>query len=132
MNPRAKKLVRFGIAGVICAFALFVAYRVWDRQQMVRATREWARLSPFPASAQHFSVQSEGSMFSRAFRVSFTAPVSDIDGWLRESPGTREITPERPSPTTRRFLISPGGGAQHAEVTVDNRTGLVRVYVYWS
>ena len=71
-------------------------------------------------------------MFTRAFRASFSAPIEDVEQWLRESPGTREATLERPSPSTRRFLIRPGGGAQWAEVTVDDSSGEVRIYVCWS
>jgi hypothetical protein len=54
----------------------------------------------------------------RAFRSSFTAPAPDIEQWLQQSPGTREAQPSTPSPGIRRFEIVPGGGAQHAEVTV--------------
>jgi hypothetical protein len=99
---------------------------------MLRATLTWGRLAPLPASAQDFTVVKEGNMFTRAFRVSFSASLPDVERWLHESPGTREVTPERPSPTSRRFLISPGGGAQHAEVTVEDGLGTVSIYVYWS
>ena len=111
---------------------LVFAYRAWDRREMLRATLNWGRLAPFPAAAQDFTITKEGSMFTRGFRASFIAPLADVERWLRESPGTRDLTPERPSPTTRRFLIAPGGGAQHAEVTVDDSSGAVRIYVCWS
>lgn len=120
------------MVAVVCLIGLFMAYRAWDRHQMRRAVLEWGRLAPFPESARDFRIQTEGSMFSRAFRVSFTAPIADIDRWLGESPGTRDVAPERPGANVRRFLISPGKGAQKAEITVEDSTGEVRVYVAWS
>lgn len=133
MNPRTRKRLRLlAIAGVVCFVGLVVAYRIWDRQEMLRVTLIWGRLAPLPVTARDFTIIKEGSMFTRAFRASFTAPVADVERWLRESPGTRDVTPERLSSTTRRFLIWPGGGAQHAEVTIDDGSGVVRIYVYWS
>jgi hypothetical protein len=133
MNQRTRRRLQFlGIAGLICFVGLFLVYRSWDRQEMLRVTLLWGRLAPIPASAQHLAITKAGSMFTRAFRASFSVPVSDIEQWLGESPGTREAAPERPSPTTRRFLVKPGGGAQWAEVTVDDTSGAVRIYVYWS
>jgi hypothetical protein len=131
MNPRTRKRLQIlGIVGVVCIVGLFFAYRAWDRHEMLRVTLIWGRLAPLPPSAQNFTITKEGSMFTRAFRASFTAPATDVDRWLRESPGTRDVTPEKTSPTARRFLMSPGDGAEHAEVTVDD-SGAVRIYVYW-
>jgi hypothetical protein len=70
-------------------------------------------------------------MFSRAFRVPFVAPPADIERWLRQSTGTREELPVMPSPDTRRFDIAPGDSAQPAEVTVNDTTRHVSIYLYW-
>jgi hypothetical protein len=132
MNPHSRKPLRLlGIAALVGIVGLFFAYRTWERQQMLRQALAWARLAPLPASSQGFTIAKEGSMFTRAFRISFTAPVADVERWLNDSPGPRENTPEQTSATARRFLISPGGGAQHAEVTIEN-SGAVRIDVYWS
>jgi len=127
-----KRLERLGITGVICIIGLFCTCGVRDRHEMLRVTLIWGRLAPLPATAQDFTITEEGNMFTRSFRASFTAPVADVERWLRDSPGTRDVAPERPSPSTRRFLISPGDGAQHAEVTVDDSSGAVKIYVCWS
>ena len=103
-----------------------------NRTSAINTTRMWGRLAPFPKSAQRFTISSEGSMFTRAFRCSFSAPASDIEQWLQQSPGTRETTPATPSPGIRIFKIAPGGGAQWAEVTVDDTEHCVAIYVYWS
>ena len=133
MNHRTRKRIGLlGVAGLVCIVGIFFVYRVWDRHEMLRVILIWGRLAPLPTSVQNVTITKEGGMFTRAFRASFFAPVADIEQWLRESPGTREVTPERPSPTTRRFLISPGNRAQHAEITVDDSSGAVRIYVYRS
>ena len=115
------------------AVASFVAFTLLPhRQSAIDCTRTWGRLAPFPSSAKQFSISVQGSMFTRAFRASFVAPSTDIEQWLQQSPGTREALPTSPSPGIRHFSIAPGGGAQHAEVTVDDRRHYVSIYVYWS
>jgi hypothetical protein len=103
-----------------------------DKQSAIESTLRWARLSPFPSSAQQFSLTTEGNMFTRSFRASFTAPPTDIKQWLVQSPGIREASPTTPAPGVRHFEISPGDGAQHAEVTVDDTANQVSIYVSWS
>jgi hypothetical protein len=131
-QPTRKRLQLVGIAGLVLTVALLFVYRSWDRHEMLRVTLVWGRLAPVPASARNLIITRTGNMFTRGFHVSFSAPMADVETWLHESPGTREATLERPSAAVRRFLISPGGGAQHAEVTVDGQSGGVRIYVYWS
>lgn len=55
-----------------------------------------------------------------------------IEQWLQQSPGTRETAPTTPSPGVRHFEITAGGGAQGADVTVDDTNHRVSIYVYWS
>src|SRR4051794_32265324 len=102
MNHRTRKRLQiFGIAGLVCIVGLFFAYRAWDRHEMLRVTLIWGRLAPLPTPAQNFTITKDGSVFTRAFRASFTAPVAVVERWLHESPGTRDVTPERPSPQVR-------------------------------
>jgi hypothetical protein len=103
-----------------------------NRASAIDATLTWGRLAPLPPSAQQFVISTQGSMFTRAFRASFVASAADIEQWLQQSPGTREVSPEISSPSVRHFQIAPGGGAQHAEVTVDDTQHRVSIYVYWS
>ncbi len=78
-----------------------------DRRDAITATLDWARLAPFPKSARDVVTQ-EGNMFTRAFRVSFSAPKEDITRWVEESPGLREIEPDKES-SQRKYGIKPGG-----------------------
>jgi hypothetical protein len=126
------------IVAVVGCFALFVyLFTREDRSpEAYHSAREcileWGRLSPFPPSAQQLSINTEGGFFTRSFRVSFTAPPADIERWLQASPGTRETSPTTPSVGIRHFQIAPGGGANRAEVSVDDSTNLVLIYVSWS
>src|SRR5262245_5516751 len=87
--------------------------------------REWARLAPYPASAEDLTSRQVGGPFTREFEVSFRAPLADIERWLRVSLGTREATAEEPYPWLRVYKIKPGGGAQYAEVRVNMSAGTV-------
>jgi hypothetical protein len=74
-------------------------------------------------------------MFTRAFRVTFQAPVSDVEQWVEVSPGLRESAIEVIDHQTTRYVIEPGEGAAYAEVLVtmlDEETVKVEVYTYWS
>ena len=139
-----RKHILIGLAGFVCVGVVlvvgFLALIVYefseesgtDQQSAIECTLEWGRLSPFPPSAQQFSITKQGNMFTRGFRASFTAPPAEIEQWLQQSPGIRETLPTTPSPRIRHFEIAPGGGAQHAEVTVNDATNQVAIYVYWS
>jgi hypothetical protein len=85
-----------------------------------------------PPGTEIISVSIEGSAATRAFRIRFRAPPAEVQTWLSVSPGTAGRRPERLSSRRLRYLISPGGGAQHAEVVVDEDTATVEIYAYWS
>lgn len=103
-----------------------------NRAAAMDCTLSWARLEPFPASATHIQVKTEGGMFTRSFRVSFTAPMKDIQQWLKQSPGPREAKVSSESPGTQLYQIKPGDGAMWAELTVDETHHSVTIYVSWS
>jgi hypothetical protein len=140
MKTRAKRILL-----VLCGvFAFSIGGIAWlgyswlspdsyrNRASAIHCTLTWGRLAAFPASAQQFSISIHGTTFTRAFRSSFIAAPADIEAWLQRSPGTRDALSTRPSPNVRHFEIAPGGGAQHAEVTVDDSQHCVSIYVYWS
>ena len=97
----------------------------------IEATKEWARLNDFPATATNLTVETEGSMFTREFTIQFDAPLSDIQIWLNESPGTKDVVPTI-NGNTGKYSIEPGGGALHAELDLDESTGHVTINTYWS
>lgn len=135
VTSRWKRPSLIALAGLLCAVTLWYAIDRYQRnllRQQLEIPREWGRLSPYPASAKNLRSSTSGSALTRSFRVRFSAPGDEIERWLKESPGTRDVVPEQRGPGQRRYLIKPGGGAQHAEVNVDDEQGLVSIYVYWS
>jgi hypothetical protein len=134
MSGSRKRTQTILVAATVCGVLLITGYaylRSANYRSALQATKEWARLVDFPDSAEEIEVETTGSMFTRQFTVTFTAPLDDIDEWLRQSPGPSEATPAE-SGATRRFEINPGGGAQGATLEVDNESGTVRINVYWS
>ena len=102
----------------------------YNQTSALETTLEWGHLAPLPTSAQQVVINTDGSMFTREFRISFVASAKDIDVWLRESAGTSKAIVTRPSPGVRNFQIIPGGGAEFAEVTVDDTVHSVYIHVY--
>jgi hypothetical protein len=83
-------------------------------------------------SLLRFRITTKGGVFTRAFSASFTANPAVIKAWVSASPGLKDTNPEKPESWLRKFIIKPGGGAQYAEVEIDGRSNVVKVYVYWS
>jgi hypothetical protein len=138
MKPRTNRLIvalSLVLAGAL-AFGLgaaaWLTYSSLQRASAINATREWGRLAPFPALAQDLTVTTHGSIFTREFRTSFVAPPEDIEAWLQNSPGTREAVVTTAVDGVRHFQITPGSGAEFAEVTVDDTQHRVFIRVYWS
>jgi hypothetical protein len=120
---------------VVVATGGYLLNRSVDKEEAIEAARAWGRLAALPASAQDIQVETEGSMFTRAFRVTFRAPVGDVEQWVEVSPGVRESVIEVVDQRTTKYVIEPGEGAAYAEILVtmlDGETAQVEVYAYWS
>jgi hypothetical protein len=113
-----------------CPASYFV-FQSFARHDAIRVTYLWARTAPLPVSERAADVEILGSMFTREFRVSFTADAATIAAWLNSSPGISGVSPAM-SGTTRTYSITPGDGAGFAEVKVDDATGRVTIHTYWS
>lgn len=124
-----------GIIAVVVASYLLLMASWWFGFGQGRLARpiiqEWGRLAPFPEAAEPVKLEVKGNPFARSFRARFRAPGEEIERWLGASPGTGDAMLER-TPTTRHYEIKPGGGAQHAEVNVDDARHEVSIYVCWS
>ena len=127
----SKKKIIF--LSMVIVFAVgYVLLSHLNRQSAIDSTLEWSRLAPFPKKVNSFKIETEGSMFSRAFRISFQADSDTIQQWLRASPGIQDASITIDDGKIRKYEIKPGGGAQHAEVMLNIQENLVRIYTYWS
>lgn len=94
------------------------------------ATLEWGRLAPFPTSAREIIIMAEGGPFSRSFHWQFRASKSELEAWIKSSPGLLEAESTYGEGKTK-YRIKPGGGANRAEVTIGD-DGSVQIYTSWS
>jgi hypothetical protein len=132
MKVRFLKTRRGKLIAILVAIAVVVGwYRYESRQSAVATAIVWARLAPFPTSATNRDVDIEGSMFTREFVISFTAPAADIDRWIAASAGPASAT-QTVSGSVTTYAITPGGGADFAEVKVDKSINRVIIHTYWS
>lgn len=102
------------------------------QQEMTTLLLEWGRLAPFPVNAMDVTIKTEGNAFTRSFRASFTASKPEIQAWITASPGLSETTPKEISDNKVQYIITPGGGANRAEVVIDYNLNKVEIYVSWS
>ena len=133
--PKRRGFLHYTCLAVGCLIGLFLVYTGYHalaRHQILRLSLKYGKVAPLPRSAHDIEVSRKDAVNSLSLRASFSAPMADIDRWLGESPGTSEATPEKPTETSRRYLIwGPGGGAEHAAVDVDESSGKVNIYVSW-
>ena len=115
---------------VACAPSKRLGMTAEERKEAMDATLEWGRLAPFPASAQEIMLKAEGGLFSRAFSCQFKASKSELETWIKSSPGLLEAESTYSDGKTK-YRINPGGGANRAEVTIGD-DGSVQIYTSWS
>jgi hypothetical protein len=101
------------------------------KESAIETTLEWARLATLPVSKSQVDVEVTGSIFTRGFRVAFSAAPDPLESWLSASEGIADAEIYREGDFTR-YKISPGGGAMFAEVRVNRNTGDVYIRTYRS
>jgi hypothetical protein len=124
----------FLIVGAIVATGVaagFVGWRVHVNRQEVEIALRWSRMAPIPKEATDLKVGTDGSMFTREFKVEFVLPSISIQRWLDASAGIRNSSSEVTG-NEERFRIHPADGAQFAEVRVDRKSGKIRIHASWS
>lgn len=136
MDQYKNRKMAVGITLVACAYLAFTfalnSSTAREKEAALSSTRQWARLSSFPKTAYGLRVTHGGSMFTREFIVEFKAPAKDVERWLKESPGTKDVKPIAWQDGTLCYKIKPGGGAQFAELTVTKRGTAIMIRTYWS
>lgn len=108
--------------------ALGVAVGAWNvlRGPVVETLRA-ARLAPLPRSASDVTSDSSARDHGYKVKVRFHAPPADVERWVQTSPSLRALQPERPSPSTRRYVLPPSDAAREVQVTVDDAHGQVQI-----
>lgn len=117
---------------LLLILVVIVGYDYWCYRSAIGATLEWARLNPIPSEASDLTIETEGTMFTRQFVLTFSAPEPIIKAWLQSSPGTSTTTPEIRDGTIVHYSIRPGGGAQFAELKWSKPGNKITIRTYWS
>lgn len=130
-----------GCLVVLCVIAVLVAGGIWlgfnpnsplNKGSAIACVCEWARLNPLPVPNSAVHVETKGGMFTREFVVTFHGDKKSILQWLNASPGTQNAYRDIHSLKYERMSISPGGGAQFAEITISEDGTKVVIHAYWS
>ena len=101
------------------------------KQSAIDTSIEWARLAPLPVPTRDVAVEILGSPFTREFRLSFHLSETQLEQWLSDCEGISDAEIFLKGEVTT-YSIRPGGGAQFAEVHVNQSTGEVVVRTWWS
>lgn len=104
----------------------------FNKRSAIKCACEWARLNPLPVPASKVHVQAKGSGATREFIVTFTGERAVILAWLKDSPGTQGAYSDVEKSDHFHRRLSPGGGAQFAEITVFASGTKVVIRTYWS
>ena len=133
MSRRTRGWVILGVISLFLSVATFFLSGdgLHPERKPISNALIWARLQPFPQSSRDLAVEIVRSNFTHEFRIHFKAPIADIRKWLEASPGTKEARIER-NGKWARYQIEPAGGAQFAEVNVDEESESVEVHVFRS
>lgn len=115
----------------LVGLGIWCAIRQWDKRSALHATLDWARLAPLPDNATRVEIETLGGMFTRAFKVTFYSQPTDIEEWLRSSPGIADANKTMVSDGIQ-YEISPGGGAIRAYVRVTEGASKAFIYAQWS
>ncbi|GEM_PF-726955 len=103
----------------------------WNRASAIAATTEWGGLAELPGSHWFMTIETEGSMFTRTFKISFRSNPDRIREWVEESYGIRDVIPVNDNGYTIYRSVgykkSIGG-----TVAVDYETGRVNIEMSWS
>jgi hypothetical protein len=142
MAKSIKKILIRVILGFTIVFVLVVGLFIvpyfanivmpWDRAGAIESTCAWGGLAELPASAEDISIQTEGSMFTREYIIKFNCPATDIEKWIADSDGLKNIEGVSTTPGVVSYQVSGREGSIGGTVTVDKIKGKVIIDMSWS
>ena len=82
--------------------ASIISYRPIMKGKRLASALTMGHLAPLPARARTVQADTEGNLFARSFWVTFTAPVTDIQQWVKRSP---TLANNQPTPCAHPVLF---------------------------
>jgi hypothetical protein len=98
-SPR--KLLLF-LGYLVVLSVSIISYRPLMQRKRLASALGMGHLASLPASVRTVQVDTKGNLFARSFWVTFTAPVADIQQWVKQSPA---LANNQPTPCAHPVLF---------------------------
>ena len=108
------------------------AYSPINQKIAVTNALEWSRLLELPDSAHNIEAETSGNIFTREIEVTFKASSEDIDKWISESPGTKNVIPIILSNGNSKYLVEKMEKVSFSELIIYKNENKVYLITYWS
>jgi hypothetical protein len=137
-----KKTVLRTLLGLFIVLVLFIGLFVvpyfanvvlpWQRSNAIEAALEWGDLADLPDNAADISVETEGGIFTREFRIEFRCDKKTIDEWIQKSNGLMKAAVYKGNNGVASYQVVGHEGAIGGTVTIDEANGKVIIDMSWS
>jgi len=123
--------------GLLAAFMLYTFVRPTNnrdngdrhkQQVMLKEILRCGELAPIPKGARIRTIETEGNMFTRSFRLIFEADTDVIKNWLQTSKGVQTAKSVEVG-SIKKCILHVKCDYEYAEILVDYRNHQVTVYV---
>ena len=74
----------YGTIGLVIV-VLFFGTKFYIRHERIRVALEFGHLAELPDNSKNITVDTQGSMFSRTFWLTYEATQQEIDNWIKKS-----------------------------------------------
>lgn len=96
------KKALIGLGGMLLVMGCIVFSR-WQEKEAIRCALAYGRLADLPLAANNIKVDTEGSMFSRTFWLTFEADEQEINTWLAHS---QSLASAKPAQLPKNMLLA--------------------------
>jgi hypothetical protein len=125
------------IGSLLFAFLLFVYLNFfsgfvfpWQKMDAIQTTLSWGGLAELPKVSENLTVEKDGGIFTRSFKIQFKANQSEINSWISKSKRLKDNLPKVKG-ERKIFDIYPGEKESFGgNVTVEK--GMVTIRMSWS
>lgn len=97
------------VLGMLAVFLVGGYLFLSDADSTITSTpdviRGYARMNPLPASKQNVRVVQPDQSTNHQLMLQFTASDSDVENWLKASPGTQGVTPMPKPQSVKEYII---------------------------
>ena len=125
------------IGSLLFAFLLFAYLNFfssfvfpWQKMDAIQTTLTWGGLADLPKVTENLTVEKDGGIFTRSFKIQFKANQSEINSWISKSKRLKDNLPKVKG-ERKVFDIYPGEKESFGgNVTVEK--GMVTIRMSWS